>query len=389
MTNLFSKFLPEIPAGSVSRETREKYGAACGLVGICANLLLSAAKFMIGLMTGSVAVSADAFNNLSDAGSSAITLLTFRLSAKPPDREHPFGHGRYEYVGSLIISFIILLVGIEFLRSSIDRIFHPGEVNAGPIAIAVLFASIPVKLLLSHFYRAAGRKINSQTLTACALDSRNDCIATVVSLLAVTQSGTLSLPVDGIAGMLVAFFIIYSGIKIARDTVNPLLGIPPDKEFTDRIKGKILSYPGIAGVHDIIVHNYGPGRIIVSAHAEVLADSDLLVAHDAIDLAEKQIAESEKIAISLHMDPIDLNCPETARLHTFVSEILKSLSPDISFHDFRVVTGPTHTNLIFDILVPHDFTMTSSALKKRIGELVKASDKNYYTVITVDKPFEG
>ena len=365
---------------------RQAYGMLCGVVGIVLNILLCAGKLLAGAITGSIAITADAFNNLSDAGSSVISLLGFRLAGQKPDSEHPFGHGRIEYISGLVVSMLILLMGAELLKSSVEEIVSPGQVVFSPLSLGILAASICVKLYMSFYNRSIGRRISSAAMAATAADSISDVCATTAVLLSALVGHFTSLQIDGWCGLLVALFILYAGIRSAMDTVNPLLGQPPSPEFVKEVEERVLSHPEITGVHDLIVHDYGPGRRMITLHAEVPASGDMLALHDVVDTVETELAEELHCLATIHMDPVS-NDEETVALRREVERLVQQVDPGITIHDFRMVQGPTHTNLIFDALVPHGISLTDRETERRIKELVRGMEGNYFAVVRVEKGF--
>ena len=366
---------------------RQAYGQLCGLVGICLNLFLFAVKFFAGTISGSIAITADAFNNLSDAGSSVVTLLGFRLANRKPDPEHPFGHGRMEYISGLVVAGLILLMGVELGKSSFDKILHPEEIASSPLVLGILALSVAVKLYMFYYNRTIGKKINSAAMSATAVDSLSDVVATTAVLIATLISQFTGVLVDGWVGMLVALFILYSAYKAAQETLSPLLGQTPEPEFVERIQQIVLSYPEVQNLHDLIVHDYGPGRVMISLHAEVPADGDLLQLHDVIDNAEHQLKKELGCMAVIHMDPIITNDAHTDALRMAVAEKVKSIDPRLTIHDFRTVPGSTHTNLIFDVVVPYDVKLTADEVRRRIEALVKELDENYFAVVQIDNSY--
>ena len=332
---------------------RTAYGILCGLVGIFLNILLFAFKLAAGILSGSVAVTADAFNNLSDAGSSVITLIGFKLAAEKPDKEHPFGHGRFEYISGLIVSLVIMLMGLELAKSSFEKILHPEAVDASLLTFIALAVSIAVKFYMSFYNRAIGHKIDSVSMKATAADSRSDVVSTSAVFLVTLFSSFSKLNLDGYCGLAVALFILYTGFSAARDTIGPLLGQPPKEEFVNEIKSIVMSHPEVKGIHDLVVHDYGPGRVMVSLHAEVDEHADFCKTHDVIDNIERYIAEKMGCSAVIHMDPVSVGDEETEELKRQLTEFThKTLSREMTLHDFRLVKGRTHTNVIFDIVVP-------------------------------------
>ena len=366
---------------------RRAYGVLCGAVGIALNLLLFAGKALAGALSGSIAITADAFNNLSDAGSSVVTLLGFKLAAQKPDSHHPFGHGRMEYVSGLVVSMVILLMGVELAKTSIEKILHPEEVAFSPVAVGILLASIAVKLYMAAYNRAVSQKIGSAAMAATATDSLSDCLATSAVLLSTLAGRFWDLRIDGWCGAAVACFILWAGVSAARDTINPLLGQPPSPEFVQEVQNLVLSHPEIIGIHDLMVHDYGPGRRILSLHAEVPASGDILALHDVVDTAERELATSLGCMATIHMDPVVTDDGLTAETREKVAALARIIDPGISIHDFRMVTGPTHTNVIFDVVVPFDCRLTDRDVADRIRTAVRTLDGNYYAVVEVEKSY--
>ena len=366
---------------------RQAYGQLCGAVGIGLNLLLFAGKLFAGTISGSIAITADAFNNLSDAGSSVVTLLGFRLAGRKPDPEHPFGHGRMEYISGLAVAGLILLMGVELGKSSLKKILSPEEIVSSPLVLAILAVSVAVKLYMFYYNRSIGRKIKSAAMSATATDSLSDAVSTTAVLIATLVGQFTGLNIDGWVGLLVALFILFSAYKAAKETLSPLLGQTPDPEFVERIEQIVLSYPEVLNIHDLIVHDYGPGRMMISLHAEVSADGDLLQLHDVIDNAEHRLKKELGCMAVIHMDPIITNDAHTDALRMAVAEKVKSIDPRLTIHDFRTVPGSTHTNLIFDVVVPYDVKLTADEVRRRIGALVKELDENYFAVVQVDNSY--
>ena len=366
---------------------REKYGILSGCVGLVCNFLLFAAKLLIGFATGAISVAADAVNNLSDAGSSIITLVGFRMSGQEPDPDHPFGHGRIEYLAGLIVSGIILLMAAELIKSSVSKILHPEELTFSPVIVAILAASILVKLYMYSYNRKIAAAIDSAAMKATATDSLSDSLATLAVLLATLADHFTGLHIDGWCGLLVGLFICRAGISAARDTINPLLGQPPEKEFVEQIRRIVLSHPDVLGMHDLIVHNYGPGRVMISLHAEVSAKGDILRLHDTIDNIERELQKQLRCNAVIHMDPIENDDAETEKQKKAVLAILAEIDPNITMHDFRIVQGPTHTNLIFDVMIPYGFQISDAQLKSRIESEIRKKNPEYYAVINIDKDY--
>ena len=366
---------------------RERYGRLIAVVGILSNLLLSGAKIATGLLFGSIAIFADGMNNLADASSAIILLIGIRLAAKPADEGHPYGHARIEYITGLLISFFIVILGFQLLRASIDKIRFPEPIEFSWLLVAVLAVSILVKIWQALFYTKVSRVISSSTIKATAADSRNDVISTSAVLLSLFIGEFASLQLDGIMGALVAAFVIYSGVRLVLETSSPLLGNPPDPELVNAIRERILAYEGVLGIHDLIVHNYGPGRIFATVHVEVSAHGDLIASHDMVDDIEREISEELKIRLVAHMDPLDTEDPLTAELNTRINEIITALPGIIEIHDLRVVAGYSHHKIIFDVVVDPHCPYTDSELKKLLNQKIKELSSTYYSVITVDRNY--
>ena len=368
---------------------RARSGAVAGLVGVGCNLLLFGMKLAVGTIANSIAVTADAFNNLSDAGSSLVTVVGFKMSGKPADREHPFGHGRIEYISGMIVAFAILLVGFELLTSSISKIFHPEEMQSSLTVILVLFASIVGKLMLGLYYRRVGKRIHSAALMAAMTDSISDMVATGAVVVSVVVHLTLHVNIDGIMGTLVAILIMVAGVKAVSETLSPLLGQAPDPEMVKQIREMVLHSEGVLGIHDMLVHNYGPEQYLASLHVEVSAEEDILQSHDRIDRIEREIYEKLGVRTVIHMDPVQMDSPRVTELRALTAQILNTIDPQLSFHDFRIVEGASHTNLIFDVLVPHHYPMNAAALTACFESELKKHDNSLYAVIIVDTCFTG
>ena len=387
MIKLLAKIFIKDSQNTADSKVRVAYGYLCGAVGIALNILLFAGKIIAGTISGSVAVTADAFNNLSDAGSSIISLIGFRLASQKPDPHHPFGHGRFEYIASLIISIIIVLMGFELGKSSFEKIVAPQAVEYSAVTFAVLGVSVLVKLYMFFYNNSVGKKIDSATMRATAMDSISDAVSTGAVLISAVIAMFTNLALDGWMGLVVAAFIMVTGFKSAKETIDSLLGTPPSPEFVKQIEDMALQYDDIIGVHDLIVHNYGPGRTFVSLHAEVPSDGDIVAIHDTVDNAEREIAKELGCLVTIHMDPVDVHDEHIAQLREKVSEIIKQINPDITFHDFRVVSGPTHTNLIFDIVSPMDCGLSDQELADTIADKIHQCNESYFAVINVDKDF--
>ena len=366
---------------------RKEYGILCGAVGIALNVLLFAGKFFAGTLSGSIAITADAFNNLSDAGSSFVTLLGFQLAGQKPDSDHPFGHGRIEYLSGLAVSMLILLMGFELAKSSLDKILHPAPVDSSWLVIAILCVSIAVKLYMSFYNRSLGKKLNAPAMLATAADSLSDSVATTAVLIATLVGRFSGLMIDGWCGILVAAFILWSGFNAAKDTINPLLGTPPTHEFVDQIKHLVMAHPAIIGIHDLIVHDYGPGRVMISLHAEVSASENVLELHDEIDNVESELREKLGCEAVIHMDPIVTDDGVTGETRERVAALVHCIDDAINIHDFRMVAGPSHTNVIFDAVVPYGFRLTDSEVEEKIKTAVRTLDGNYFAVVKVERSY--
>ncbi|MBD9207407.1 MAG: cation transporter [Clostridiales bacterium] len=366
---------------------RRAYGTLCGAVGIGLNVLLFIGKFFAGQLSGSIAVTADAFNNLSDAGSSAVTLLGFRLAGKKPDPDHPFGHGRIEYISGLIVAGLILLMGVELAKSSFDKILYPEEVTFSALALVILAVSVAAKLYMWHYNRRIGGKIRSAAMEATASDSLSDAAATSAVLLAMLIGRWTGLAVDGYVGMVVALFILFSAYKAAKETLSPLLGQAPDPELVQHIRDIVEEHDTVVGIHDLVVHDYGPGRQMVSLHAEVPASGDILQLHDVIDNIERELHEKLHVQAVIHMDPIVTDDETVDALRRQVAELVRQVEPRMTVHDLRVIRGTTHTNLVFDAVLPLDAAITPAEAGRRIREKVAELDGDYYAVVTVEHSF--
>ena len=358
-------------------------------VGIICNLLLFAIKLAAGIISGSVSIIADAFNNLSDTGSSLITIIGYKISIKPADREHPYGHGRIEYMSGFIVAVLITLVGAELLKSSVKKIFKPEDIILGPLSIAMLVISILVKLWMAYFNRKLGKTISSGGLIATSRDSLNDSISTLGVLLALLITRFTGVNIDPYAGIVIAGFILFSGIDTAKKTMQPLLGEPADPELVKKIIDTVLSYEDFAGVHDIVVHNYGPGRIFASLHVEVPNNIDLVHCHEQIDLCERQVSQELGIELVIHMDPTVTDDQKVNKTRELIAEKIKQIDERLTIHDFRMVEGETLTNLIFDVVVPVSLKTKNSELIEKIDQSVKEIDPKYHCVVTVDTDFSN
>lgn len=389
MITLLSKLFIKDRTNYSNGEVRSAYGTLCGAVGIFFNLLLFIGKFIAGSITGSIAIVADAFNNLSDAGSNIIALIGIRLASKKPDPEHPFGHGRMEYITGLIVSIAILLMGFELGKSSFEKILHPEAIEFSMLSVVLLIAAILVKFYMFIYNNLVAKKIDSVVLKATAKDSLSDMASTSVVLISTIVCAKTGLAIDGWCGILVAILILLAGYGALKDTIAPLLGQPPEQEFIDKIEALVMAHEEIYGVHDMIVHDYGPGRVMISLHAEVSSTADIMETHDVIDCIEAELFRETGAQTTIHMDPIVVNDEKVEATKQELTAILKKIDERISFHDFRMVDGPTHTNLIFDVLVPFNLKIDDVELRKQIRNEITAYNPSYFAVIQVDKNYLG
>lgn len=367
---------------------RERYGIVSGIVGILCNIILSVSKFFIGVISNSVSIMADGINNLSDASSNIVTILGTKLANKPVDAEHPFGHGRMEYISALVVAFLIFLMGFELGKSSIEKIINPQEVTFSIVSLVVLILSIVIKLWLAGFNDKIYKKTNNVNAKAVKQDSLNDCLATFAAIIALLISSfTDFIYADGIIGLIVAFVVVLAGIDIIKDIVGNLLGKAPDPELVKSIEELMLKEKWIYGVHDLIIHDYGPGRIIASAHAEVPCDADILEVHEVIDRVEKEINSKLNIVICIHMDPIAVNDENINRYKKIISEVIEEYDKDFKFHDFRIVEGKKQTNVIFDLVIPYKYEKTNDVILKELREKVKEKKKEINLVITIEHSY--
>ena len=385
MIALLSKIFLK-PEGKTEAQLRKGWGILCGGTGVFLNLLLFLGKLLAGLASGSIAVVADAVNNLSDAGSSIVTLLGFQLAEQKPDHDHPFGHGRMEYLSGLLVAMLILLMGFELGQSSVEKILRPAPVASGWAVTATLCAAILVKLYMAFYNRRIGRRIRSTAMEAAALDSLSDCAATGAVLAASLAERYTALPLDGWCGLLVALFIFWSGIQAVKTTMDPLLGTPPSAEFVKQIQDLVLSHPHIIGVHDLIVHDYGPGRRMISLHAEVPAKRDILELHSQIDHVERELRERLGCEAVIHMDPV-MTDALTQETHRKVAELVRCIDSDITIHDFRMVPKQGRTELVFDAAVPFDFRLTDRQVEEKIKDAVQVLDSGYQAVVRVERSY--
>lgn len=374
---------------TASAETAERgrYVSLAGFTGIVVNLLLFIGKLTVGIIASSVSIIADAFNNISDAGSSVVALIGFRLANKPVDKEHPLGHGRLEYVSGFIVDMLIILVGFELLTSSFDKILYPTLPNVGNITLILLGVAILVKIWLFFFYHKIAKKANAASVRAAAIDSLTDCIATTLVLVSAIVARFWNIAIDGWVGIFVALFIIYAGVKAAKETIDLLLGSPPDPEFIKEIYQFTKDYPRIVGIHDVMVHDYGPGRQIVSFHAEVPSDSDINIAHEEVDQMERDMHAKFGCIVTIHLDPIVINDPAVNEMRALAQAAAKSVHPDFTIHDFRMTKGETNINLIFDLVLPSDCTMAAEEAEGLVNERIREVVPNCFCVIRVEHPF--
>ncbi len=380
---LLKKFIKNY--NDVSNDSvREKYGVLSGAVGIFVNILLSASKFLIGTISNSIAIVGDAINNLSDVGSCFVTLFAFKVSSRRPDKEHPFGHGRIEYIAALVVGMIVELMGVELLKSSFDKIIHPQEVVFSYVSAAVLLISIFGKLFLAVFNKNLGLRIASPALTASVRDSISDIASTTVTLLALVLSQFTKIPLDGIFGAVVSLFIMYSGYEVLKESIGIILGAPPSKEFVEEFLSYVKSFEGVLGTHDLVIHSYGENRLFGSVHIEVPDTMNINEAHEIADNIELQVYRKFKLQLVAHIDPITTSDEEYDRLSAVLSEILSSIDETLTFHDFRIVKGSSHTNLVFDTVIPFDFKLNSKELSTQIQKRISEINPNLFVVATIE-----
>lgn len=360
-------------------------GRFAGIVGIVCNAILSVAKVIAGILSGSVSVLADGFNNLSDTMSSVITLLGFRMAKRPADKDHPYGHARYEYLSGLMVAIFVIIVGIELAKSSIEKIINPSLVNFSNLTLVILVIAVIVKLWMTVFYRSMGKRIKSQTLMAASVDSRNDVIATTAVLIGAVLERSYGINIDGYTGMAVALFILISGVKVVGETISPLLGKRADAELVDAITNLVLSHDKILGVHDILVHDYGPGQCFASLHAEISAEEDALLCHDIIDDIECDAQNELNVRLVIHYDPVEVNDEERNEMQKITEEIIAGINPEFSLHDFRIVRSSKNTKLVFDLAVPYSSEMSNKEIKDRIDGEIKERKTGYVTLIRFDE----
>lgn len=387
MTKLLIKLFVKDYTNTKDTSVRIRYGIFSGIVGIIANIVLCAIKLIAGILTGAISIIADAVNNLSDAASSIVTLVGFKMSGKPADKDHPFGHGRIEYVSALIVSMAILLMGFELVKTSFEKLFSPTTMTFNVLTAVILIVSILFKLWLFSFNLTLSKKTSSDSLKATAMDSLSDSVATFAVLLGLVFFKLTDINIDAYIGIIVSVLIFFAGYRAIKDALAPLLGEGATKELADEIEKIVLSHESVLGIHDLIIHNYGVGRFMMSLHAEVSAESDILIAHDEIDLIEKQLAEHFNCQAVIHMDPLVTNDEAINREKKFVENTVKSIHEGLSIHDFRMVTGPTHTNLIFDLVVPYDFKISDNDILDTVKKLISEHNENYYVVASIEKGF--
>lgn len=389
MITLLSKLFIKNSGDYRNPAVRRAYGMVGSVTGIILNLLLFIGKDIAGILSGSVAIMADAFNNLSDAGSSLITLIGFKFAGMKPDVEHPFGHGRIEYISGFAVALAIIIMGVELFKTSVEKILHPSPVDTGILSMAILIASICVKIYMFLYNRSIGSRIDSTAMKATSMDSLSDAMATTMVLLSMLVMKFTGLNIDGWCGILVAGFILYAGYNAAKETLSPLLGQPPDPELIRQIRDITLAHSEVVGIHDLVVHDYGPGRLMISLHGEVPGDGNIYELHDAIDRIEMELREKLGCEAVIHMDPIAVDDQTVMETKKEVAALVRSLDRTLTIHDFRMVQGQTHTNLIFDVVVPMKFRMTDKEVEDTITEMVREKWDNYFVVLKVDHPYSG
>lgn len=387
MISLLAKLLIKDYKNVTDAKVREAYGVLCGGMGIALNILLFLGKFLAGTISGSIAITADAFNNLSDAGSSFITLIGFKLGSQKPDPEHPFGHGRMEYLSGLAVAVLIIVMALELFKSSFDKILHPEVLECSAVIVLILLASIAVKIYMAIYNHNVGKRIHSAAMGATAKDSMSDTIATTVVLISTIVGAIWGIPIDGYCGVLLSILIFMAGIGAIKDTVGPLLGTAPDKEFVERIEEIVMAHDIVKGMHDLVVHDYGPGRVMISLHAEVPHTEDILVIHDEIDNIEEELGDKLNCEAVIHMDPIIMDDEKVNEVKEYVRNIVCQVGEELNFHDFRMVSGNSHTNLIFDVVVPFKYRMSDEVIKKAIQEAIWVNYPRYNAVIHIDHTY--
>lgn len=389
MTGLLVKLFIKDSENILDEGVRGQYGTLSSVVGIVSNIILFILKFIMGTLSGSVSIVSDAFNNLSDCGSCLITLFGYKMATKPADKDHPFGHGRLEYLISFVVAAVIMFVGAQLFGNSVKKVIHPEPIVFSWIVLISLIISILVKIWMSLFNKKLGNKINSPVMLATSKDSANDVIATFATLIALVCSLFTTLPIDGIMGCIVSVIILLAGFEIIKETVDELLGKPADPQIVSMIKEILMADEAVLGIHDMLIHSYGPGVIFGSVHAEVDANQNILEIHDAIDDLERKVYDDCKVVLTVHMDPVEVDNEQVMELKNMIAEMLAEIDETISFHDFRVVFGNTHTNLIFDVLIPFDYKYSEEEIKQMINEKLSTKETKYYAVITVDRDFTG
>lgn len=387
MIKLLLKLFVKNHQNTQSSIVRQKYGLLSGVVGIIMNVALFAAKFIIGTLTNSISITADAINNLADSGSCVVTLVSFKMSNKKPDKHHPFGHGRIEYIAALIVGFIVAGMGVEIIKTSIEKIINPSEVVFSIPAVIVLSISILAKIWLFVFNKTLGETIDSPALKAVGKDSLSDTISTLATLICLILSAFTDLALDGFAGLVVAGFIMLAAFSILQETVGVILGKPPSKELVQELVQYILSHEHVEGTHDLVIHSYGAANVFASIHVEIPADEDILKIHDTIDLVEKDVLEKFGINLVIHLDPLVVDNQQVDSMREMVRGLIKSIDKDLQFHDFRLVTGPTHSNLIFDLVIPFDYKYSEKELKEIIDQKVLTIGENYFVAVTIEHSF--
>ena len=387
MITLLAKLFIKNQDSKSDADLRKEYGVLCGGLGIVLNILLSVAKIVAGIISGSVSIISDAVNNITDAGSSLVMLVGFKLAGKKPDSHHPYGHGRIEYVTGFIISVLTILMGVEMLRSSIEKIIHPTEVFYSTTAIVILILAFVTKIYMYFYNNRVSVKLKSSAMQAVAIDSFSDAVATSFVLLCMMISSYKGLHLDGYCGVVISFLIIYAGITSARDTIGQLLGSPPDPEFVEMISKYVSTYDEVIGMHDLVIHDYGPGRMMISFHAEVPASGNILVLHDVIDNIEHKLNEALGCSVVIHMDPVIMDDDSVTRMRNLTGLLVHGVDESLTIHDFRMVTGPSHTNLIFDVVVPYGLTRTDMEIKEEIEKRIRELPGNHFAVISIDKPY--
>lgn len=387
MTALLVKLFIKNSENYSDKNVRTSYGMLSSITGIVLNLILAGAKYSAGIISGSISITADAINNLSDAGSSIVSFFGVKISAKPPDKDHPYGHGRVEYISAFIVSFFVLFMGVELLKDSVGKIINPEPVKFSFLSLAILVISILCKLWLGVFNKTLGKKINSAPMMAVMKDSFSDCLATGVAAVSIIVSAFSDINIDGYLGVVVAVFIFIAGFDILKETLGDILGRPPETEFVEEITEKIMSYPHVCGVHDMIIHDYGPSCRFASVHAEVPSDEDIMELHDIIDGIERDIYNEYGMLTSIHMDPVVINDERINELKKLTQDSVSRIDERLSIHDFRVVEGPSHTNLIFDVLLPSDMKCSNREICQKIEDEISKIDERFFCVITVDHAF--